>query len=510
VFFQPREPKDRRQTYGSYVAVALPEPTQPGQALTLEFRYAGKRVIRKVGNGNYFCESFGWYPAIANSFAARSDFEINFSSPKRYTLVATGSKVNETADGDWRITSWKSDIPLAVAGFAFGDYAVQTEKAGDVEIQVYANKEPDDFMRSIEHVVSGDLPGQNTFGMPAMGSLSPSVLRKQMATEAANTIRVFEKYFGPYPYKHLAVTNIPFAYGQGWPGLLYLSALSFLDSTQRNALGISGPGQVFLTDFFRGHESSHQWWGHRVGWKSYHDQWLSEGFAEFSGNLYVQFRQNPKEYLERVRLAKRNLRGLRDLRNRPYESVGPIWMGERLSTPDSPGAYNLLVYEKGGYVLHMLRMMMYDYRGSEPEARFMAMMRDFCEIYNNKPASTEDFKAVAEKHMTPAMDLDGNRHLDWLFNQYVYGTGIPQYEFHYTVEPAEGNKWKVSGNVAQRGVPQGWKDAIPIYMHANNRTMRLGFVTAQGENTPFDFLLPMQPGQLTINDNEDLLAEVKQ
>ena len=509
VFFQPREPKDRTQTYGSYVAVVLPELSQTSQMQTLEFRYAGKRVIRKVGSGSYFCESFGWYPARVNSFASRADFEINFRSPKRYTLVATGSKVSETTDGEWRITSWKSDIPLAVAGFAFGDYLVQTEMAGSVEIDIYANREPDDFMRSIEHIVEGSLPGQSTFGMPAVGSLSPAAMRKQMATEAANTIRVFEKYFGPYPYKHLAVTNIPYSYGQGWPGLIYLSTLSFLDSTQRNAFGFKGQEHVELTDFFRAHESSHQWWGHRVGWKSYHDQWLSEGFAEFSGNLYVQFRENSKEYLERWRKEKRDLRELRDRRNRVYESLGPIWMGQRLSSVDAPRAYSLLVYSKGGYVLHMLRMMLYDYRSQEPEARFIAMMKDFCQSYDNKPASTEDFKAMVEKHMTPSMDVDGNRRMDWFFNEYVYGMGIPQYEFRYTVQPAEG-KWKVTGTLIQSGVPDGWKDTLPLYMHAGGRTLRLGFITARGRETPFDFLLPMQPGQLTINDNEDILAEVKQ
>ncbi len=156
----------------------------------------------------------------------------------------------------------------------------------------------------------------------------------------------------------------------------------------------------------------------------------------------------------------------------------------------------------------MLRMMLYDYRSQEPEARFIAMMKDFCETYN-KAASTEDFKAIVEKHMTPSMDVDGNHRMDWFFNQYVYGTGIPQYEFHYKVEPAEG-KWKVTGNLVQNGVPEGWKDVLPIYMHPGGRTVRLGFISAGGKNTPFDFLLPFQPGQLTINDNEDILAEVKQ
>jgi len=87
------------------------------------------------------------------------------------------------------------------------------------------------------------------------------------------------------------VTSIPFSYwhGQGWPGLIYLWSASFLDSTQRHAIGFRD--QIELTDFFRAHESSHMWWGHRMGWKSYHDQWLSEGFAQFLGLLYVQFRK---------------------------------------------------------------------------------------------------------------------------------------------------------------------------------------------------------------------------
>src|SRR6266852_5201019 len=503
VFFQPREPKDRTQTYGSYVAVVLPELTKAGQTQTLEFRYAGKRVIRKVGSGSYFCESFGWYPARVNSFASRADFEINFRSPKRYTLVATGSKVSETTDGEWRITSWKSDIPLAVAGFAFGDYLVQTEMAGSVEINIYANREPDDFMRSIEHIVEGSLPGQSTFGMPAVGSLSPAAMRKQMATETANTIRVFENYFGPYPYKHLAVTNIPYSYGQGWPGLLYLSALSFLDSTQRHNLGIRD--NIWLTDFFRAHESSHQWWGHRVGWKSYHDQWLSEGFAEFSGYLYILYRQNQKEYLNRLRLARQDL-AARDLHNHVYESVGPVWMGRRLSSSESPRGYATVIYVKGGYILHMLRMMLYDPRNQEHDQLFQTMMRDFCKTYENKAASTEDFKAIVEKYMTRAMDLEGNHRMDWFFRQYVYGTGVPHYEFRYQTQKTPEGKMKILVKVTRSGVPDNWMDTLPLYLHQGGGAMRIGFVNASKPETAFEFLMPSQPEKLSLNDNEDVLA----
>jgi len=155
-FFQPREQKERYQSYGDYVAVVLDEPTQAGKSETYEFHAAGKRVVRRVGDGNYFCQSFGWYPALFHNepgvdvFAFRSDFELNFRNPKKYSLVATGQKVSQTTDGKELVTSWKSEMPLAAAGFAFGDYKIYTEEVGDVEVQVYANNQPDDLLKSIQ------------------------------------------------------------------------------------------------------------------------------------------------------------------------------------------------------------------------------------------------------------------------------------------------------------------------------------------------------------------------
>jgi len=166
----------------------------------------------------------------------------------------------------------------------------------------------------------------------SLGNLTPAALGKTISIETANTLRVFESYFGPYPYKQLAVTNIIGSYGQGWPGLLYLGWFTFLDSTQQHELGLKN--EVGLTDFFRGHESSHQWWGHRVGWKSYHDQWLSEGFAEFSGKLYVQYRQNQKEFLTQFRKDK-ELLNTGDIKNHQIDSLGPIWMGQRIRSSET-------------------------------------------------------------------------------------------------------------------------------------------------------------------------------
>ncbi len=249
--------------------------------------------------------------------------------------------------------------------------------------------------------------------------------------------------------------------------LLYLSDLSLLDPTQRHMLGISMQEELKLSDFFRAHEVSHQWWGHRVAWKSYHDQWLSEGFAEFSGNLYVEYRRSRKDYLTRIDADKTELAD-EDLKARKFESLGPIWMGDRLASSDSEGAYQVDVYDKGGYVLHMLRMMLFDPKANDPDWRFKAMMQDFTQTYDGKAASTEDFKAIAEKHMIPVMDLDGNHRLDWFFRQYVYGTGYAHYAFSSTTQQL-GKNWEVRGTITRSGVPDGWEDILPFYLHASGK-----------------------------------------
>ncbi|MFQ5816945.1 MAG: hypothetical protein ACE5H2_03180, partial [Terriglobia bacterium] len=184
-FLQPKEHKDRF-FLGNYLVVVAPEPFAPGPH-TLRFRYAGKRIVRKEGAGTYFCQSFGWYPTYSlgrvslntNEFAARVDFDLTLRVPKKYEAVAVGSKVEDRKEKKYRVTRWQSELPLAVAGFAFGDYKVQTEPVGQIQVEVYANRKPDDLLRGLEIAgAGGDLPsfGGSRIGLPALGSLAPARL----------------------------------------------------------------------------------------------------------------------------------------------------------------------------------------------------------------------------------------------------------------------------------------------------------------------------------------------
>jgi aminopeptidase N len=128
----------------------------------------------------------------------------------------------------------------------------------------------------------------------------------------------------------------------------------------------------------------------------------------------------------------------------------------------------------------MIRMMMYSQRNGDDD--FRAMMHDFVDTYRLKVATTEDFKAMVEKHMTPAMDLDRNHKMDWFFNEYVYGTDLPQYHFESQLKSsADGDT--LYFKLTQSGVPESFKMIVPVYLElADGRAVRLGEVRMTGNS----------------------------
>lgn len=532
-FFQAQEKNDRPQSYGDYVALVLLAPTIANVAQKLQFHYSGKRAIRKVGDGNFYCDSSGWYPSIIEQDvprqAFRSNYEMTFRIPKPYLLVATGHKLRDSTENNKRVTTWTSEVPVSSAGFALGDYKFLAEHVGNTEIQVYANNQADDLLKSLmrnyrdplkepdrrDPATGARIPAVSVGVSPSLaasvGQLSPAAMAKTIGTEMSNTVRVFQNYFGPYPYQQMAITDISApGHGQDWPGLLFLGWLTILDSTQRAAIGITQQrAQTDLSDVFRAHESSHQWWGQRVGWKGYHDIWLSEGFAEFSANLYVQFREGLREAIDRWHVEKQGLSRL-DLNNHSVESLGPISLGWRIASSETDSrAFHNVIYSKGAFVLHMLRMQLYDIRNPDPDHLFKEMMQDYSTTFDNKPASTGDFKAIVERHMTPPMDLNGNHKMDWFFEQYVYGTGIPRYTFRYTLENTTDGKKHLKGTITRSGVADSWKDDLVLYGHVGDSSYRLGIIGATHPLENVDALLPAKFDKFSINDEEDSLAEVQ-
>ena len=132
------------------------------------------------------------------------------------------------------------------------------------------------------------------------------------------------------------------------------------------------------------------------------------------------------------------------------------------------------------------------------------MMQDFCRTFENKPASTEDFKAIVEKHMTPEMNIDNNGKMDWFFNQWVYGTQIPAYKFEYKVS----SDGMLNGKITQSGVSDDFAMLVPIYVDMGKGWSRLGSARMIG-NTSVEvknLKLPSVPKRVGTCVMHDVLA----
>ena len=490
----------KKEDAGFYVI--LPQALERQQQYRLQVRYAGDEVIRSEGGGNFAVGArTSWYPSIG-SFRDRATYEMIFFHPRRYVLAAAGNPVEEGREGNKKFSRWKSQIPLKVAGFNYGDFKkmqVKDERTETV-LEGFATAEVPDVLRSLRSAA-----GEGTLG-EVVASFTPKRMMEGALVEGQGSTQLFTQWFGPLPFGRIAITQQPqFGFGQSWPMLVYLPISAFMDLTQRWA--ILGPNAFDFSNFVQiitPHEVAHQWWGHLVGWETYRDQWISEGFAEFSAGLYVQATRKEEEYIDFLRRWRETI-----LAKNQYgysaNDAGPIWMGWRLDTRKTGSAYQKLIYPKGGFILHMLRQIMHDsQQGDQP---FMEMMQDFVQTHHNKDASTESFKAVVEKHMTGAMDLDGNGRMDWFFNQWVYGTELPSYELNYSLTPVEGGKAQLEGSVSQSGISDDFKMMMPIYLRVQGKLARLGAASLFGTaSSPFDVTLPWMPEQVVINAYHDVLA----
>lgn len=499
-----------------WVAVLLDAPYPVGSRFRLTFTYRGN-VIKDVGNGVLYVGARGsWYPNLG--FYSRAHYDLSFRYPKRLTLVATGQRVEEGVANDWKHSRWVSDGQFPVAGFNLGVYTSRRRTVGKVSVEVYATREAEAAIqrRYVEAhpPVIVILPpmtergGPKIMPAPLPPPLDPSALLDDVLAKAAETIRYFDGLFGPFPFPRLALAQIPGDFGQGWPELVYLPTLSFISGEQRRVLGQHAQDLDIDAGVFVSHEIAHQWWGNEVGWKSYHDQWLSEGFASYAAALFLaRERDGNRKFHELLNAYKDSLLS-KNLDGKTVESGGPIWLGQRLTSSRNPSGYNNIVYKKSCWVLHMLRELMTDPKTGSDD-RFFEMLRAFAEAYQGQNPSTEDFLKEASRFMTPAMDLDGNHRLDWFFDDWVYGTGIPTYKLSSKTKRAAGGRYEIEGSIEQSGVPEDFEMPVPIVaVRGKDKRVLLGRVVVGDAGGRFRFAARFKPSRVEI-DTQNLLALAK-
>jgi hypothetical protein len=343
------------------VAVVLPEATRTGQKFELEFVYGGE-VLEEQGSGLLYVGARGtWYP---NRGMEMADFDLEFSYPQDWTLVATGKSAEaspeQAAKANGQQTSrWVSERPIPLAGFNLGKYREASTRVRNVSIETYATRSVEKDFPAAQIQVIPPVPerGRRHANLLLPARPSPAENEVRVGEDAARAIQYFSDRFGPFPYSHLALTQLPGRASQGWPGLVFLSSYAFLNDQEREQLHYGGT-QILLQHLVPAHETAHQWWGDLVSWSSYRDQWLSEGLSQYCTLMMLQetnpagFRAVMDEY--RRELLKKNPE------DKSPEDAGPVTLGTRLVSSRSPTSYDLVTYGRGTWLFHMLRSMMKD------------------------------------------------------------------------------------------------------------------------------------------------------
>ncbi len=498
-------------------AVVLPKALNADEKYTITTEYEGKEAVTNEGGGNYFpVARQDWYPNEPGSnFGQFVSYDMTFRIPKGMKMAATGALVSESNDGGQNVTVWKSEAPQTVAGFSFGRFKEEEAKLTKPEyaIESYANAEPPDWVSSLQREAQGggDLPsmGSHVSGV-SLGTMETTGLNKKALAEGQLAVQLYSDYFGPPLFKHMQLTQQTACnFGQSWPELVWIPICYYFDTTVRHQLGLDW-GDRGYWKVVTPHEVAHQWWGNTVGFSSGRDQWMSEGFADMSASLFLSLiEKNPQKFIsfwndERELLLERNAEGFRAI------DVGPLTMGYRSS--NSRTGFDVtrrLIYPKGAYVLHMIRMMMHSNRTGDQ--LFKETMQDFVKTYAGKAATTEDFKAMVEKHMPAEMDLEGDHTLNWFFNEYVYGTQLPSYKSDFSFDTGPDGDVILNLKVTQSNVDDKFRMLVPLYLElADGNMFFLGRARLTG-NSSIDQKIPLKglktkPRRALINYYDDILA----
>ena len=277
-------------------------------------------------------------------------------------------------------------------------------------------------------------------------------------------------------------------------------------------------------EVFRAHEVAHQWWGAGVDWwRDYRDQWMAEGFSNYAAALYaLHGLDDPDQFAEMMDAWRLDVLGegqvgqgigLRHYGFRPEalrwaegHEAGPLVVGYRLtSTKPRFGAsidHRILIYEKGAYVLHMLRSMLLDWETGD-DTRFRELMRGYVAAHLGREMSTRSFEdAVAEAFGEP---------MGWFFDQWVYGVDVPTYRVDLDVSRVvdQPSPFVLHGRIRQEDVPDGFRMPVPIRLTFDDRPPIVHHVLVDAPEVSVELPLPARPDDIEFNAGHAVLARVR-
>jgi aminopeptidase N len=437
---------DFRQSEGRLL-VALAGVYKRGDRLAVSVKYHGKPADglffkrNKFGDRTVFADNWPnrahhWFPSVDHPYdKAKVSFDV--TAPARYEVIANGRLTETTSlQNGTRRTRWREDVDIPVYCMVVGatEFSVLDAGAfGGSRLSYYL------------------YPKDRDNGLRDYG-------------RALRVAEFFERVVGPYPYEKLALVESSTQFG----GMENSSSIFFDEKSY------DGSGKLEGTV---AHEIAHQWFGDSVTESDWHHLWLSEGFATYFGALFYEHADGRQRFLEVMRDSRERYMADADAVSRPVIDT---------SVTDLFKLLNRNNYEKGAWVLHMLRHLVGD-------EKFFEGVRDYYRQNRDRNALTDDFRH--------ALELSSGRQLEWFFREWLHEPGFPAYEaaWHWDAR-TKGLRLRV--RQTQKGAP--FRMPLDVELRVGGEARRMTVDVNERDST-FDFKLDAKPDSVALDPDEWVL-----
>jgi hypothetical protein len=433
--FQHQSPRNTDLKGASEFLAVADSPLVPNRKHQVEIRYEGS-VVHRTGNGGYFVDERNtWYPFIDPMLTT---FDLTFRFPENLSLVSTGEPVDDQFAGGMRTIHRRTPVKESLAGFNLGEYNVASKDRDGYHVEIFSG-------RNLEAGPAADLSG-----------------------ETAEILHYYSSRWTTLPIHTLAVSPIDGNFGQGFPGLIYLSSVAYLPEEDRPQALRNLRSNTFFSGMLLPHEIAHQWWGNIVSQADYRTGWLIEAMAEESALEFLDSTKGPHTR-DAILAGFRN-----DLtakwKGQPIESAGPVDFGERLLSNCGIAPWSIIVYEKGAWILQMLRERL----GNDG---FLKLQQRMLQDYRSKPIANDDFRHLAAEFTRPGQP---DRSLTSFFDTWVMGTGIPKMKL---------GRSGSSLDLTLSGVDQDFIVDVPLRCKRTNGMQFTRWVSANSGDNLYDLPL---------------------